>query len=81
MTTIGANEAKTHFSGLLDRVEGGETVTVTRHDVAIARLVPVSKEVVDKHSSIEEWRRYRRQRNITLGVDLTIREAIDEGRM
>jgi len=40
MTTVGAFEAKTHLSALLDRVERGEEVTITRHGRAVARLVP-----------------------------------------
>ena len=41
MTTIGAYEAKTHLSELLKRVEKGETITITRHGIAIALLTPV----------------------------------------
>ncbi len=40
MTTVGAFEAKTHLSALLDRVERGEEVTITRHGRPVARLVP-----------------------------------------
>jgi len=38
--TIGAFEAKTHLSQLLDRVENGETIEITRRGHPIARLVP-----------------------------------------
>lgn len=80
MTTIGAYEAKTHFSELLDKVERGETVTITRRGAAIARLVPVGRSKEDAATAIEEWRNYRRERNLTLGEDVTIRELIEEGR-
>jgi prevent-host-death family protein len=40
-TTLGAYQAKAHFSELLERVEAGEQITITRHGSAIARLVPV----------------------------------------
>ena len=40
-TNIGAYEAKTHFSELLERVAAGEEVTITRHGSPVARLVPV----------------------------------------
>lgn len=40
MDEIGAFEAKTHLSALLDRVERGEEVTITRHGRPVARLVP-----------------------------------------
>jgi prevent-host-death family protein len=40
MKTIGAFEAKTHFSELLERVSHGEIFTVTRRGKPIARLGP-----------------------------------------
>jgi len=40
MITIGAFEAKTHLSSLLDRVANGEDVLITKHGKAVARLVP-----------------------------------------
>jgi len=40
MITVGAFEAKTKFSELLDRVERGEEVVVTRHGKTVARIVP-----------------------------------------
>lgn len=38
--TIQASEAKTHFLRILDEVERGQTITVTRHGRAVARIVP-----------------------------------------
>ena len=38
---IGAYEAKTRLAALLDRVENGETLTITRNGRPVARLVPV----------------------------------------
>ena len=38
--SVGAYEAKTHLSALLDRVERGETLTITRNGRPVARLVP-----------------------------------------
>lgn len=37
---IGAFEAKNRFGMLLDRVEHGEEIIITRHGRAVARLVP-----------------------------------------
>lgn len=39
MITVGAFEAKTKFSELLDRVERGEEVVITRHGKIVARMV------------------------------------------
>jgi prevent-host-death family protein len=40
MREIQASKAKTHLSQLLDEVERGETIVITRHGRAIARIVP-----------------------------------------
>lgn len=40
MRSIQASEAKTHLPRLLDEVERGETLVITRHGRAIARIVP-----------------------------------------
>jgi prevent-host-death family protein len=37
---VQASEAKTHLPQLLDEVERGETIIITRHGRAIARIVP-----------------------------------------
>ena len=80
MKTVGAYEAKTRFSELLAAVANGETVVVTKHGVPVAYIVPVRKSFEDAAAAIEEWRRYRREHNITLGEGITIRELIEEGR-
>ncbi len=36
---VGAHDAKTHLARLLDRVEQGEEIVITRHGRPIARLV------------------------------------------
>jgi prevent-host-death family protein len=41
MSTISVAEAKAHLSELLDRVEAGEEVVITRRGKAIARLSSV----------------------------------------
>lgn len=40
MITVGAFEAKTTLSALLERVASGEEVVITKHGRAVARLVP-----------------------------------------
>ena len=40
MKQIQASEAKAKLAELLDAVERGETIVITRHGHAIARLVP-----------------------------------------
>lgn len=55
MQTIGAFEAKTHFSALLEKVERGEQVIITKHGHPVAKLVPTgnsdreqSKQVIER---------------------------------
>lgn len=40
--TVGAFDAKTHLSALLDEVEKGATVIITRHGEPVAELRPVA---------------------------------------
>jgi prevent-host-death family protein len=42
--SIQAAEAKAHLSSLLDEVERGETIVITRHGKPVARLVPEVEE-------------------------------------
>ncbi len=48
LQTIGAFEAKTHFSALLERVEHGEEIHITRHGKTVARLLPVEETQEDQ---------------------------------
>lgn len=81
MKTVGAYEAKTHLPRLLDEVANGETITITKHGVPVARLVPASPvSQTNVAAAIEAWEQYRDEHNIRLG-DLSIKEMIEEGRM
>ncbi|MDQ2784657.1 MAG: type II toxin-antitoxin system prevent-host-death family antitoxin [Chloroflexota bacterium] len=79
MQTVGAYEAKTHLGQLLDAVACGETITITKHGVPVAMLVPSSGMVhPDRDTMIDAWLEERK--GITLGDDLSIRDMIEEGR-
>ena len=55
MKQIQASEAKAKLAELLDDVEGGEIVVITRHGKPIARLVPEDKARRDEaRRAIEE---------------------------
>jgi prevent-host-death family protein len=78
MAEIGAFEAKTHLSRLLDQVERGETITITRHGKSVARLIPIAGSSRDeRRRAIAELKKLRRGQ--TLG-GLSVRKLIDEGR-
>ena len=80
MTTIGAFEAKTHFSQLLARVAGGETIIITKHGASIAKITPMGGE--NKQSSAAEAIKAIRElrKGITLGKKLSLKQLIKEGR-
>lgn len=60
METVGAFEAKTHLSSLLERVSCGESIVITRHGNPIAKLVPfVENEAGDLRKTIKEIHQLR----------------------
>jgi prevent-host-death family protein len=66
METIGSNEAKTQLPRLLDRVAKGETITITRHGISVARLVPVeAKAVPEDRRTIEGLPEFHKGRPLT----------------
>ena len=78
MVEVGAFQAKTHLSHLLDQVERGETVVITRHGRPVARLVPVAgSSMDDRRRAIAQLKELRKGQ--TLG-GLPLRELIDQGR-
>jgi prevent-host-death family protein len=79
MASVGAYEAKTHLPALLERVAKGEHITITKHGVPVAQLIPV-QPVPDREkrlAAIAELKRLREGR--TLG-GITIKQLIEDGR-
>jgi prevent-host-death family protein len=76
---VGAYHAKTHFSELLEKVEAGEEITITKHGTPVARLVPVTKTYTtqQRRAAIARW--MERSKQLTLG-GLKVRDLIAEGR-
>ena len=58
MNKIGAFEAKNTLGTLLDRVERGEEIIITRHGKAVARLVPNTRRI-DQNQAQAAWERIR----------------------
>lgn len=46
MQTVGIYEAKTRFSALIELVEQGEEVRITRHGKEVVRMLPVRRRPV-----------------------------------
>lgn len=63
MSTVTLAEAKTHLSHLLDQVEAGEEVVITRRGLPIARITPVEKpkhavkSLAEFRSRMPRWRK------------------------
>ncbi len=77
--TVGAYEAKTHLSELLERVEAGEEITITKHGAPVAKLVPTRKQA----SAEERAAAIRRIQKLGAGLSLgglKIKDLINAGR-
>ncbi|GEM_PF-389164 len=65
---VQASEAKTHLAQLLDDVERGETIIITRHGRAIARLVPEARrrqrEIDQAIADIKELRKHTQRMSV-----------------
>ncbi|MGA7753343.1 MAG: type II toxin-antitoxin system prevent-host-death family antitoxin [Candidatus Sulfotelmatobacter sp.] len=60
MNEIGAFQAKNTLGTLLDRVENGEEIVITRHGKAVARLVP-NNRMVDRNQTLAALERIRKR--------------------
>ncbi len=80
-SSVGTFEAKTHLSALLARVARGETITITKNGVPVARLTPPtgqSQRARPSHREVvQEMRELRKQAK---GGRYTVRDAIEDGR-
>jgi prevent-host-death family protein len=78
MDSVGLFDAKTHLSALVERVARGEEITITKHGVPVALLVPAAnRRKKDPRKVAERIRALRRGARLE-GV--TIRQLIEEGR-
>ena len=79
MKSVQASMAKTHLPELLDEVERGATIVITRHGKPIARLVPDEvHRIQEAHRAMAEIEEMR-----TLAPAVTVEEILawrDEGR-
>ena len=66
---IGAFEAKNTFGNLLDRVQRGEEIVITRHGQPVARLVPHAPEINQQEAQAALQRIRDRARSVAPGAD------------
>ena len=77
MKRVGSYEAKTHLPRLLDEVEAGETITITKRGRVVAVLMPPRPDRSSAFAAAESLRAFRREHRLR-GV--RIKDLINEGR-
>jgi prevent-host-death family protein len=76
---IGVYEAKSKLSDLLDKVQAGKEVVITRHGEPVARLVPMNPPAAaDRARAVRAVRALSKQLDIQIRIPL--RKLIEEGR-
>jgi prevent-host-death family protein len=79
MRKIGAFEAKNTLGALLDRVESGEEIVITRRGKDVARLVPAATGINRAKAEKAARELSELSRGLSLG-GLSIKDLINEGR-
>jgi prevent-host-death family protein len=79
MREVGAFEAKTKFGQLLDQVEHGEEIVITRHGRPVARLTSVEPGFARERARRAVAGILETSKGVTLG-GLKIKDLINEGR-
>ena len=68
--TVGLAEAKNKLSELISRVAQGEEITITRHDEAVAKLVPAKRASREEaRHAIEGIRALRAKHPVTFTTE------------
>lgn len=84
MKHVGMFEAKTNLSALVEEVEKGGQVVITRHGKPVAKLVRAEPELTEEEiakrtAAIRELRKFANQVKINATPE-EIKSWIDEGR-
>ena len=79
MRQVGAYEAKTRLSQLIDEAAKGEEIIITKHGVPVAALIPVAgSSQQDPQVTIADIKVFRRGRRL---ARLSIRQLVEDGRL
>ncbi len=78
MKSIGSYEAKTHLAELLAEVAQGERITITKHGLPVAMLVPVQASA--KRDAVQAAQLIRNAKRHKLPKGLSVKDLIEEGR-
>ena len=78
--SIGAFEAKTNFSRILEKTEQGEDFIITRRGKPVAKIIPFQQEPeITRQEAFDNLKNMRKLYRGKPG-SFNIREAIEEGR-
>lgn len=78
MQTVGAYEAKTSLSKLLERVHQGESIGITKHGVTVAVMQPpATARKSSPRQAVEAVRQFRSKRAM---AGVSVKKMIEEGR-
>ena len=77
---IGAFEAKTHFSRIIEEVEHGADYVITKRGKPVAKIIPFEQErAMTFQEAVEQLKELRKLYRGEPG-SFNIREAIEDGR-
>jgi prevent-host-death family protein len=84
MKHVGIFDAKTHLSSLVDEVEKGGEIVITRHGKPVAKLVRAEQrltpeQIERRRKALQELREIGRRLNLNLTQE-EIKRRIQEGR-
>jgi prevent-host-death family protein len=77
---IGIYEAKTQLPKLIERVQKGERITITKHGRPVAELGPVRRHDHEAVRQALERLRAFREKLAVRGVRVNVKELVEEGR-
>ena len=75
--SVGSYEAKTHLPALLDAVEDGEKIIITRRGIPVAILVPYQESQISVSEAISALKKFGKGRTLK---GLSITDLKNEGR-
>ncbi|WP_322749329.1 MULTISPECIES: type II toxin-antitoxin system prevent-host-death family antitoxin [unclassified Frankia] len=70
MTEVAVRDLRNHGGEILDRVMGGESLTVTRDGRAVAELRPLPRRPLPASLLLERWRRMPAVDPVRLRADI-----------
>jgi prevent-host-death family protein len=85
MTTVAIFDAKTRLSELLVQAQAGHEITITRHGVPVARLVPpkplkAAARKAERSRAVQATFAALADLRKGVSLDIPLREALENGR-